>query len=348
MRSITTRVILLASLLLCGISPAAAIIGGEPAVYHDYPYIVSFYAHGDPNDPTQRDNRTGTPFTLTQPPIGPDCTGALLPKNVVLTAASCVWNMDRKKARVAVGPAGNQTFYPFGQVHWHLRFNRRKHKHDIAIVTFDGKHNIRRFAKLSYRWPKLGEDLLLVAPRAVRLMTEANANSSAPTQTSLEMDSTQARSSNISVASLRRINVQVITNRICRPRLRKWNIFVRKDKFCTTGCTRRARSNRYTHYDYHWPTIYHDIIGASSSSDTGAPLLLHGAVVGILTIGPPSTDDDIRACTPRAVTDMNAHMWYVKRFYDEHLTGRFGGRFRDFLGRKGDRDPWSRWPGKDD
>ncbi|KAG6138939.1 hypothetical protein E4U12_007780 [Claviceps purpurea] len=166
---------------------------GQPASVSEYAYIVRLYAHSD--------NITGT-----HPPEAPACTGLLLPKNVIVTAASCVHDMDAEHARVAIGHGPNMTIHPWEGVSWPGQYNRHRHRHDIAAIIFRGTHNVTNFAKLSADEVREGELLTLITPGPVTKAGDAE---------------------------LRQTQLPVINHAACHHQLKR--ILSIKDKFCTEG-----------------------------------------------------------------------------------------------------------------
>ncbi|KAG5958691.1 hypothetical protein E4U58_005300 [Claviceps cyperi] len=166
---------------------------GQPASVSEYAYIVGLYAHSD--------NITGT-----HSPAAPVCTGLLLPKNVIVTAVSCVHDMDAEHARVAIGHGPNMTIHPWERVSWPGQYNRQRHQHDIAAIIFRSTHNVTNFAKLSANEVREGELLTLITPGSVTKAGDA------------ELWQTQ---------------LPVINHAACHHQLK--SILSIKDKFCTEG-----------------------------------------------------------------------------------------------------------------
>ncbi|KAG6037803.1 hypothetical protein E4U19_001696 [Claviceps sp. Clav32 group G5] len=179
--------------LLSGGFAAPTAKDGQPVSASKYAYIVRLYAHSD--------NITGT-----HPPTAPACTGLLLPKNVIVTAASCVHDMDAEHARVAIGHGLNMTIHPWEGVSWPGQYNRRRHRHDIAAIIFRGTHVVTNFAKLSADEVRDGELLTLITPGPVTKAGDA------------ELQQTQ---------------LPVINHAACHHQLKR--ILSIKDKFCTEG-----------------------------------------------------------------------------------------------------------------
>ncbi|KAG6000906.1 hypothetical protein E4U54_001244 [Claviceps lovelessii] len=302
MRSIAPLVLIsLVSSLLGGIPPAAAIIGGEIVRQHEHPYIVGFLADGEPSE---------------KPVAGPvyKCSGLLLPKNVVVTAASCVWDLDVKKARVAIGPPDNRTFHAIGRVVWYDGYLRHPRRHDFAVLNIYGEHGVRHFVRLRRYRPVHGDELFLVAPQVARKGTKSD-----PNVTLAGLDSTVPPAVRDPAGPwLRRLMVEVVPLRRC------WKKHHRLEP--TRWCIAAWSPREEVYSDR--PTWVRDS-GVSTSSDTGTPLIIENVAVGILTFMSPQADlEEIHHHPYRGVINMGDHYEAVNRFYDRY-THHAG--FRDHI-----------------
>ncbi|KAG5972336.1 hypothetical protein E4U56_006066 [Claviceps arundinis] len=177
--------------LLSGNFAASTGKDGQPASVSEYAYIVGLYAHSDN-------------IVDTHPRAAPVCTGLLLPKKVIVTAASCVHDMDDEHARVAIGHGPNMTIHPWERVSWPGQYNRQRYRHDIAAIIFRGTHHVTNFAKLSADEVREGQLLTMITPGP---MTKAGD------------------------AELRQTQLPVINHAACHRQLK--TILSIKDKFCT-------------------------------------------------------------------------------------------------------------------
>ncbi|KAG6011899.1 hypothetical protein E4U43_008045 [Claviceps pusilla] len=311
MRSIAPLVVLVSS-LLGGILPAAAIIGGEIVRWEEHPYIVSFLADGEP---AHHDG----PEPPDKPVVGQvyKCSGLLLPKNVVVTAASCVWDLDVKKARVAIGPPDNRTFHAIGRVEWYHGYLHHPWRHDFAVLNIHGEHGVRQFVKLRRYRPARDDELLLVASQVARKRTKTDPNVTLanldPTAPPALRDPTEPW--------LRRLTVQVVPLRRCWKKFKKHRVLEP-----TRCCIAAWFPLEMVHSER--PTWVKDS-GVSTSSDTGTPLILDNVAVGILSFMSPEADlEEIQHHPYRGVINMGEHYEAVNNFYDEytHYTG-----FRDHI-----------------
>ncbi|KAG6008997.1 hypothetical protein E4U21_003549 [Claviceps maximensis] len=341
--------------LLCGIMlPVAAIIGGEPARWKDYPYIVSFFKDGDPR------MRLPPAKPLTIPAFGPDCTGALLPRNAVITSFSCLNGMDKLKSVVGIGPPGNQTYHAIKHIAragpgLPFRGWDASHEQDIALVAIYGEHRVKHLAKifLTRRRPKYKNmEFQLVAPRALHVITDADREHrtdldiySANPSNEADLDTTylsQRQLEDMTFSGLRQMTVSVVRNRQCWKQLKNYRIPVSISKFCTTSCTSRGTSDRYSSLEHSAPRFLLNTDGAMSNSDTGAPLLWNDRIVGILSLSPAKDDNDLKSCPYRTV----AHFAWLKSYFDRFflsISPKHTGIIRDYFATKQERDPWEHW-----
>ncbi|QPH11682.1 hypothetical protein C2857_003546 [Epichloe festucae Fl1] len=275
---------LLALLASMPLPPAAAIMGGEPASSSKYAYVVGLYDNnGDDARPT--------------------CTGVLLRKDVVLTAASCVHPIGTARGgdggRVAVG----RSFFPWANATYPSIYHRVTHEHDIAIVTFRGAHNVTRFARLSSLSVQVGDNVTMVGFAAADPTSEIGGTEERNGNGNGNWTGPGASSASASASApllLRQITLPVMRHRHCR----RERPTVRSDKFCASGCARGRP-------------------GSSFAGDTGGPVLWNDTVVGVASVPaePP------RACAPRAFTDVRSHLRFVALALD-----RWEGRTKTHRG----------------
>ncbi|KAK2593100.1 hypothetical protein QQS21_009190 [Conoideocrella luteorostrata] len=245
---------------LAAISPVAAILGGEPVSPVKYPYLVSLYNTSEIIHPH------------------PTCTGVLIQKNAILTAASCVHEIPARSGCAVIGPIGhspsNKThqIYAWDSFAYPGIYDYKTYKHNIAIITFTGDHNVTTFPKLAKRGKFHGSSVV----RKVQMLGFGLGLTGEPGE---------------EIHSLRQLELPIMDVEACRMQM-DGRISVQDDKFCTEGCARRG-------------------LGSSFTGDTGAPVFYKDTLVGIASVG---VENEIN-CYPRPVTRISQHQKFVQDYY---------------------------------
>lgn len=245
---------------LAAASPVAAIIGGDPVEFSQYPYLVSLYNTSNIVHPR------------------PTCTGVLIDEKTVLTAASCVHDMEATNGRVALGSLGHSP--PSNKTHhiwaWDFftypgSYDYKTNQHDLAIISFTGDHNVTTFPKLAQRGQFFHERVSRVKMVGFRLGISQKVAEDAQ--------------------ALQKLDLHAISRAQCRTEM--WGRdSIHNDKFCARGCGKGGH-------------------GTSYAADTGAPVFYKGLLVGVTSAGGKQGGD----CYPRTFTRMSQHEGFITDYY---------------------------------
>jgi trypsin len=242
---------------LVAISPAAAIIGGQPVPPGKYPFIVSI-------------NR---PEIWGLYPQGRDqCTGVLIAKDRVLTAASCLRSNRQIRSLVSLNasqrvadkskgltfPAEDFEYPPPWGAKNSLAYN-------VAVVRFIGDHNITEFARLPARGqiPPVGRNVTVMGFGQVGRNGE--------------------KATVLSEISMRVIDADTCANQM------EGLMKVEPDKFCGEACPGKE-----------WATCM---------GDWGGPVMYNQTVMGIMSEGHQCTKP---GCYPNVFTAVAHHLPFIE------------------------------------
>ncbi|KAG8427688.1 hypothetical protein J3459_006446 [Metarhizium acridum] len=247
--------------------PAMAINGGETVPFGTFPYVVSMHRQHEQI------------WNLV--PVGKGktrdrdrCTGVLISKNLVLTAAICIGSQRKGETMVTVNATVQRRPKKYGNVvqlkdYWYPHeYLKLDGEYDIAIFEVQDTHNVTEFAKLPSRGqvPREGELAMVLGAGMVLWFP-------------------------IPDVPLKNLTVPVINLESCRARMSDVQT-IGTDKFCTRQC---------------FDSDYYGIC----EGDWGGPVMINDTVVGVVAQSPTCVKR-FRACYPGIITIVAEHLTFIE------------------------------------
>lgn len=247
---------------LLALSPVAAIIGGKDVPEGKYPYVVGIFRRD-----RQKWKRSND-----------QCTGVLIARNLVLTAANCI-RRNEKHGEISIDSIyryptqGVRNFFEVSNYSIPKAYSWRKPGSNIALISFTGDHNITKFAKLV---PNNMEPYLKTGDWVTAVgfgLTDRDGEKA----TVLKEAAFRTTSKN-DCATATRIKG------------RRDIVKLLDDQFCSESCE--------------------DAQTATCEGDWGGPVIFQDYVIGIVSKGRSCRQE---GCYPNVFTSLDKHLNFIKR-----------------------------------